>query len=104
MSGFNVSFGPPHPPDETLQSDVGWLAEMWDMLRDRGVWGVPRSGVVFQKREAERELRVVARMPHDPAMSITPEQLAEQQQSEVDGLRARFEVLGITVTEGGEDG
>lgn len=95
--GFDVSFGPPHPPDGTLQTDVAWLAEMWEMLRDGGVWGVPRSGLIFEKREAERVLAVTARMPWMSAMPCSAAELDEQQRDEVEGIRARLEQVGITV-------
>lgn len=79
--------------------EVDWCRGLWDSLRDRGVWGIPRSGLVFQKLEAEREFRVVARMPHEEGMPCTAEQLREQQDGEVEAVRARFAVLGITVPE-----
>lgn len=90
-----------------LPSEVAWSANLWESLRDRGVWGVPRSGLIFQKREAESVLAVTARMPHEPAMPMSAEQLLEQQDSDVKAIRRRFEPLGIAVvdeTREGNDG
>ena len=81
------------------QWEVDWTRGLWETLRDRGVGGVPRAGVVFQKREAEREFAVVARMPYEEGMPLTAKQLAEQQQSEIDGIRLRLAVAGISVPE-----
>jgi hypothetical protein len=85
--------------------EVDWCRGLWDSLRDRGVWGIPRSGLIFEKREEAREFAVVARMPHEEGMlrfdgePLTAAEFAVQQQAEVDGTRARFAVLGITVPE-----
>ena len=85
------------PP--VLPSEVAWSRNLWAQLRDRGVWGVPRSGLVFQKREAERVFAVTARMPHDPAMPCTAAELDEQQREEVVAIGRRFEPLGIAVVD-----
>lgn len=77
--------------------EVDWCRGLWESLRDGGVWGIPRSGLIFQKRAGAREFAVVARMPHEEGMPLSAAELAVQQQAEVDGTRARFAVLGITV-------
>ena len=90
-----------------LPGEVAWSLNLWESLRDRGVWAVPRSGLIFQKRQAERVLAVTARMPHDPAMPVTAVELAEQQDSDVEAIRRRFERLDIAVideTREGTDG
>jgi hypothetical protein len=85
--------------------EVDWCRVLWDSLRDRGVWGIPRSGLVFQKFEAEREFRVIARMPHEEGMPLSASELREQQQTEIEGNRARFTEFGVQVTDAtGGDG
>jgi hypothetical protein len=87
-----------------LPSEVAWSANLWAQLRDRGVWGVPRSGLIFQKREAERVLAVTARMPHMPELPMSAEQLTEQQDSDVEAIRRRFEPLDIAVVDETREG
>ena len=84
---------------EVLLNEILWARGLWESLRDRGIWAVPRSGLVFQKREAEGTFAVTMRMPHDPAMPLTAEQLDEQQREEVIAIRARFEPIGIAVVD-----
>lgn len=79
--------------------EIAWSKQLWDSLNDRGTWSIPRSGLVFQKHEAEREFVLLMRMPWEPMMFITPEQLAEQQQVELDGIAKRFEAFGVRVYE-----
>lgn len=79
-------------------SHVNWCRQMVDMLNDGGVWGIPRSGLIFTKTGPD-ELTLTARMPWMPEMegTITPEQLREQQQSDVDGTTAHMAAAGVTV-------
>ena len=91
------------------QSELEWCARQWAMIRDGGVWGIPRSGLILVKREASRTFAVTARMPLMPGMvtfegePLTAEQLREQQDAEIAGLRARFERVGIQVVDETED-
>lgn len=75
--------------------NVVWCANLFAMVKDGGAWGVPRSGLVFRKRG--ETLVLVERMPHEVAMPITREQLAEQQQSDFDGTKEYFGAAGIEV-------
>jgi hypothetical protein len=76
---------------------VVWSRNIFGTLADDGSWGIPRSGLIFVKRG--NELQLTARMPHDPAMPITAEQLIEQQRSDFDGTKTHFEAAGITVVD-----
>jgi hypothetical protein len=76
---------------------VAWSANIFRTIRDGGVWGIPRSGLLFQKRG--NALALTARMPHDPAMPITSAQLREQQDSDYEGTVLHFGAAGITVTD-----
>ena len=79
---------------------VAWCRRHFDMLADGGKWGIPRSGLVFQRR-GDR-LVLIALMPWDPSMEgrITREQLDEQQADEYEQNRRHFEAAGITVERG----
>lgn len=74
---------------------VRWCANLFASIKDGGAWGVPRSGLIYRKRGGA--LVLVARMPHDPALPITAEQLAEMQQSDIDATREHFTAAGIEV-------
>lgn len=83
--------------DKLNPDHVAWSRQMFATLAEGGSWGMPRSGLFFTKRGAE--LQLIARMPHDPTMPITAEQLHEQQQSDVDGVKQYFEAAGVTVVD-----
>jgi len=74
---------------------VEWSRRQFAMLRDGGVWGVPRSGLVFQRRGDE--LVLIDRMPHTEEMPVTSEQLAEQQHRDIAVITAHFGAAGVTV-------
>jgi hypothetical protein len=61
------------------QAHVEWCQRTWDMLTDGGSWGLPASGLIFQKREAARELVLIDAMPHMPEMPISADELLARQ-------------------------
>ena len=72
-----------------------WCRNMFAALKDGGVWGIPRSGVVFRK---EGDALVLAEsMPYDPAMPLTEDQFREQQDGEFETVREHFAAAGIEV-------
>lgn len=75
---------------------VEWCKTMFAMLDDGGMWGIPRSGLIFRKRGAE--LVLTSSMPYDPAMPITEAQFIEQQAHEFDSVQRHFAAAGISVT------
>ncbi len=74
---------------------VAWCRMTFDSLVEGGIWGVPRSGLMF-RREGET-LWQTPSMPYHPEMPITPEQLDEQQAGEIDAISEHFAAAGITV-------
>lgn len=74
---------------------VAWFKQLFRSLRDGGVWGIPRSGLLF-KREGN-EIVLMLRMPHDPGMPCTAAELAQQQEWEYEEAAAHFAASGITV-------
>ncbi len=91
MSAHEYATGPPE-----LHAD--WCRQHFAMIREGGVWAVPRSGIIFTKRNGGLVWTVA--MPWMPEMegTITAEQLAEQQESDYEAIREHFRVAGIEVT------
>lgn len=79
-----------------LPEHVAWCRRQVDMIRVGGVWGIPRSGLIFT-RTGENELTLTARMPWMPEMPVTREQLAQQQQEEYDETAEHMQAAGITI-------
>lgn len=74
---------------------VAWCKQHFSMLRDGGTWGIPRSGLVFQKQGDA--LVLIDRMPYMEGMPITDAQLVEQQDSDYEGTREHFGAAGVKV-------
>ena len=83
---------------DMLPEHVAWCRAQVDMIRIGGVWGIPRSGLVFT-RTGPDELTLTARMPWMTEMegTVTREQLLEQQQEEYEETRRHMEAAGVTV-------
>jgi hypothetical protein len=75
---------------------VAWSRRQFDILAEGAIWGVPRSGMIFQRRGDT--LVLIECMPHMNGMPLTPAQLAEQQQNEFEAIAEHFEAAGIAVT------
>jgi hypothetical protein len=74
---------------------VEWCKAQFQMLADGGVWAIPRSGMIFQRRGDELHLHQV--MPWSTDMPISKAQLEEQQNDEFEAVRIHFEAAGIPV-------
>ena len=83
--------------DNLDPNHVAWSRNHFRMLREGGTWAIPRSGLIFIRRG--NELQLIARMPHDPAMPCTREQLQEQQDADFDGVKDNFGAAGVTVVD-----
>jgi len=68
---------------------------MFSLLREGAKWGVPRSGLIFEKRGGK--LFLVDIMPWEPGMPIAPNVLLSQQAADIDIITATFKAAGITV-------
>lgn len=80
-----------------LDGSRGWASSMWAMLREGGVWGVPRSGLVFRK---EGSLFILQdRMPWMEEMPWSKVDWEEIQRDDIDGISAMFASIGVTVQE-----
>jgi hypothetical protein len=81
--------------DKLDPAHVAWSQNVFRMITDGGVWGVPRSGLMFTKRGDK--LVLTARMPHMAGMPCSAAELAEQQQDDYEGIKRHMEAAGITV-------
>jgi hypothetical protein len=85
--------------NDNLDPDgVAWCKKLLNSLNDHGVWGVPRSGLMFQ-RQGDM-LVLIDRMPYMDGMPVTPAQLVAQQDAEFELTRRYFAAAGITVAMG----
>jgi len=75
---------------------IAWCRQTFDMIKDGGIWGIPRSGLIF-KKTGPAQLTLVDQMPWSKDMPISQAQLLMQQNSEfVDTVRY-FGAAGIEV-------
>lgn len=81
----------------TLSPQAVWAKNMFELLAEWGTWGIPRSGLIFQKRG--EQLVLVNRMPWMPEMGdeITEHELRLQQDREFDENRKWFGEAGIPI-------
>ena len=77
------------------QVHVEWSRRHFNMMKDGGTWGVPRSGLIYVKRG--NRLVLQARMPYDPAMPITEKMLDMQQHADIEIIKRHFGAAGIVV-------
>lgn len=78
------------------RDEIVWSIGLMASLREGGVWGVPRSGLVFQKRGDA--LVLVGKMPYeDSDLSLPRELYDEGQEADIDGILKRFEAAGFQV-------
>lgn len=80
--------------DKLDQRHVEWSLRHFQMLAEGGAWAVPRSGLIYTKRDGRLVLTAI--MPFDKEMPISA-QLCKQQQSEIDGIKLHFEAAGVPV-------
>jgi hypothetical protein len=64
-------------------------------MAEGGTWAVPRSGLIFMRKE--NMLTLINRMPHHPDMQITEKQLHKQQQAEYEQIKEEFNKVGVIV-------
>jgi hypothetical protein len=85
------------------ESDLQWCRATFAALAEGGRWGVPRSGLIFEKREGE--LVLVERMPWSAelaqaaaeAREVPPDEAALRAYQDEDAalIRSRLEAAGI---------
>ena len=73
--------------------------QTWRMLNDGGIWGVPRSGLMYRKDAADARLVLYARMPWECEMPMSEAQLREQQDHDHANIVEMFSAIGIAVVD-----
>jgi hypothetical protein len=72
---------------EILHAD--WCRNLFNFLKEGGVWGVPRSGLIFQKRDGK------LRLTSPPAETFVKRMV---QAADFEAIRRHFAEAGIEVT------
>ena len=80
-----------------LDGSRGWATKLWAMLNEGGIWGIPRSGLVFRK---EGQLFILQdRMPYLEGMPYTEADWLELQADDIEGVTNMMAGIGVTVQE-----
>jgi hypothetical protein len=82
--------------DKLDPDHIEWSRNHFRIIADGGVWGVPRSGLMFTKR-GNNKLVLTARMPYVAGMPCSADELAEQQQGDYEGIKRYMEAAGVIV-------
>jgi hypothetical protein len=72
-----------------------WCRNIFGSLVDGGIWGVPRSGLLFTRRGDD--LVLTQRMPHMEELPMTAAELDTYQLKDYEDIRGHFEEAGIHV-------
>lgn len=86
---------------EFTASDVSWCLQTFKMLAVGGVWGVPRSGLIFRKSEEPLVMELQSVMPYDESMPLSEEEFHEYQHDDFNVIKYAFKQAGIEVRDGG---
>jgi hypothetical protein len=85
--------------EPSLAEQEEWATTLWNMLRDNGIWGIPRSGLMYRKDKERARLTLYERMPWMEGMPLTREELREEQDSDHGGLVVLFAIIGVEVVD-----
>lgn len=85
----NPDFDPSNPEFQE------WSRKMFAAMNEGGIWGVPRSGLVFEKRNGA--LVLTAEMPWVPFMPMKKDEWWDHQTGDFNAIREHFAAVGIRV-------
>jgi hypothetical protein len=74
-----------------MDKHTAWCLDLFKSMKDGGIWGIPRSGLVFQRR-GDDKLVLISAMP------VVDPRLVEQQESDFEQTRIEFGLAGIEVS------
>jgi hypothetical protein len=77
--------------------DIEWSHRTFSMMAEGGTWGVPRSGLIFKRKE--NSLILTCRMPWKAEMPLSAIELKTQQDSDYGIIKRHFEAAGVTVSD-----
>ena len=80
----------------SIDGSGGWARNLWNMLKEGGVWMVPRSWMALTKRNGTL---VVDRMPWNEELGISEEEFRADQDWDVRGIRDMFAAIGVEVVD-----
>ncbi len=89
------------PPDANPDFDPSnpefqeWSRKMFAAMKDGAVWGVPRSGLIFTKRDGG--LVLTAEMPWIPFLPMKRADWWEHQTTDFNAIKEHFGAVGIRV-------
>ena len=78
-------------------SYAAWCRDLFDSLSEGGLWGVPRSGLTFTKRN--NALVLTAREPRHGEHSTLARMWQSYQQDDFEAIRDEFAKANIVVEE-----
>jgi hypothetical protein len=76
---------------------IAWCRMLFHSLKDGGVWGIPRTGVMFQRAGDQLVFSDRLTMQYDSEMPLTKDEFDEQQAREIEDVREHFGAAGIAV-------
>ena len=76
-----------------MRQSIAWSQNLWDSIKMDGVWGVPRSGLLFRKTPAGFNLVDVARP--------TSESFQVYQRQDYECIVKHFALASLEVTDNG---
>lgn len=92
-------------------ADSQWCRSLYSSMAEGGVWGVPRSGLVFRKQDGG--LTLTQRMPYTPELALAATEGLDVPLSEAELrvyqdvdfrlIQERFKAAGIPVKNGLEE-
>jgi hypothetical protein len=81
-----------------LSEHSDWCRQHFATMAEGGVWGVPRSGLVFTKVSSDPPvLELTKQMPWEEGFPMTPAELAAYQDDEFKSIQRQFQIAGIEV-------
>lgn len=78
-----------------MSEHSAWCRATWAMMAEGGTWGIPRSGIIFTKREGK--LVLTDAMPYTSEMPMSEKELKEFQDSDFEATREEFGLIGVEV-------
>jgi hypothetical protein len=76
---------------------IAWSREHFRIMAIGGIWGVPRSGLVFTKTD-DKSLKLTERMPYFDEMPMSEEEFVAYQDGDFQAIAEHFRAAGIEVT------
>ena len=75
--------------------DIAWSRQTFRLMAEGGTWGVPNSGLIFQKQGGE--LVLISKLSYQGERPVTPDEVEEEQEKSYELIRRMFGEAGITV-------